>query len=107
MSQWYGPLFVAKSAVLSAAFAYFSCQFVMGIGCTPRYPDPTQACAAACDRLAELECEAAQPTPEGATCLMICLDTEGTHWTTMHPACVAVAESCEEASRVSADGCAP
>jgi len=76
-------------------------------GCTPRYPDPTQACAAACDRLAELECEAAQPTPEGATCLMICLDTERTHWTTMHPACVAVAESCEEASRVSADGCSP
>jgi hypothetical protein len=80
---------------------------LLALSCTPHYPDPTQACAAMCEHLAALECEAAEPTPEGATCLMICLETERTQWSTMHPACVVRAETCEEASRLSAEGCEP
>lgn len=74
---------------------------------TPPEPVPVvgDACERACARGAELGCVFAEPTPEGATCVDVCRDTEATGWTSMHPECVAVASSCEEASRVSADGC--
>jgi len=69
-------------------------------------PKPVAACEAACARLVELGCDAGQPTPEGTTCVQVCEDTERTGWTTMHPDCVAEAASCEEAERVSGEGCA-
>lgn len=87
--------------------------YILAIVLTSCWPTPTtpsvgdpEACPDACERLRDLGCRAAEPTPEGVTCLAICLDTEATGWTTMHPSCIAVAETCEEASRGSADGCA-
>ena len=71
----------------------------------PPVPPATQACAAACDRLDQLGCAAGQPTPDGTICEVLCEQTEVTGWTTMHPRCVATALTCDEADRMSADGC--
>jgi len=73
----------------------------------PDVPVTTDACEAACTRGAELGCAWAYPTADGVPCEQVCEDTEATGWTSMHPGCVAQAESCEEASRVSARGCDP
>lgn len=79
------------------------------IGCThvPPQPPPDvlSDCAMACERLRYLECEAAQPTPDGHTCLEMCETTEATGYTTTHPECIAMASDCEDADRLSQEGC--
>lgn len=58
-------------------------------------------CQAACDRLAELGCEEAQPTPGGASCVEVCNNTEQSGAVTLDPACVATIATC-----AAIDGCA-
>jgi hypothetical protein len=72
---------------------------------TPVNPGGLSACPAACARLADLQCPWAGPTPSGATCVDRCEATERTQYATGHPQCVAVARDCDEADRVSAEGC--
>lgn len=76
-------------------------------GYQPPNPSPgdIDACAAKCARLAELGCETAGPTPEGATCEDRCETAERSGYTTTHPACVAEATSCEDAEERSKRGC--
>jgi len=77
------------------------------LSCSPRpvAPGGPDACPAACARLRALGCAAGSPTPAGRTCEAWCDATERTGYATMHPACVAVARDCDEADRVSAEGC--
>ncbi len=65
----------------------------------PERPDAGDVadCEAACQRLAELGCEEAQPTPHGATCVEVCDNVESSGATTLVPGCVAEADSCEQA----------
>jgi len=81
--------------------------FVVGLahpGCVPTpvtpHPQPVDAgtpadCKAACDRLAELDCPEAQPTPEGGTCVDVCLNVEQSGYTTLDPLCLARATTCD------------
>jgi len=82
---------------------------LLGGACTPARPplnpDGGASCPAACARLRVLGCPWAAPTPAGATCEQRCEATESTGYTTAHPQCVAVARDCDEADRVSAEGC--
>ena len=71
----------------------------------PKPPAPHEVCMSACERLGELGCPEAEPTKKGATCVQVCVETESTGWTTMHPSCIAAAKTCEDASKVSAKGC--
>lgn len=71
---------------------------------SPSPPVYVDDCAAACARLDELGCGETS-TPAGTSCDAWCRDTEATGYTTMHPECIAVADTCEEAARVSAEGC--
>jgi hypothetical protein len=68
-------------------------------------PVDGDACERACATGARLGCPFAESTPDGTSCVQVCIDTERSGWTTMNPSCVAAATTCEEASRVSADGC--
>jgi len=81
----------------------------IGMNCTPApepvTPDVVDDCARACIRLSELGCYAGATTPNGATCEEVCHETEATGWSTMHPACIALAKDCKEADRLSAEGC--
>lgn len=86
------------------------CAVLIGIaGC----PDPatpptyTEPCQRACARGRDLGCDWSVTTPAGATCEQVCEATERSGYATIHPECLAVVESCEDAERVSADGCAP
>jgi hypothetical protein len=76
-------------------------------GWFPPAPVPVDgdACERACATGTRLGCPFAEPTPDGTTCVQVCIDTERTGWTRWHAECVAEATTCEEASRVSADGC--
>ena len=52
-------------------------------------------CAAACERLEALECEEAEPTPNGTTCVQVCRNTENSP-ITLNPACVVGIATCEQ-----------
>ncbi len=82
---------------------------IMVAGCAPAKSPSTitdpGSCEDACNRLQAMGCVAGQPTPKGTPCVQVCLDTERTGYTTMHPACVADARTCDEADLVSAEGC--
>ena len=84
---------------------------VLATACGPTLPPVTpngpDMCPAACERLRAMKCPAGEPTPAGQTCETWCDATERTGYTTMHPGCVAASRSCEEADRVSAEGCGP
>jgi hypothetical protein len=54
-------------------------------------------CYAACETGRRLGCAWTETTPAGLTCEAWCERTEATGYTTMHPACVAAAKTCEEA----------
>lgn len=71
----------------------------------PRPVPGADACALACDHGAELGCAFAQSTPNGASCTDVCLATEATGWSTMHPTCILRASTCADAERYSSEGC--
>lgn len=56
--------------------------------------DPA-SCDDACAHLAELGCEEAEPTAEGATCVEVCRNVEGSSIVSLNPSCVVLVESCE------------
>ena len=68
-------------------------------------PGTPDVCAQACIHLREMSCIAGADTPDGTPCETVCADTEATGYTTMYPACIVNAASCEEADHVSAYGC--
>lgn len=94
---------------------------LLAIGCStvtppvppgPDYPpiEPTKPgdCAAACATLRQLECPWAETTPgpdgvlgnaDDGTCEAVCADRERMPETTLNPACVSRATSCDEAER--------
>lgn len=61
----------------------------------PNEGDP-ESCADACARLAELECPEAEPTPEGASCVEVCENVEGSGTVTLNPACVIGITACAQ-----------
>jgi hypothetical protein len=71
---------------------------------TPTPPAPLRACVQWCDRLTELGCDVG-PTPDGHMCLDVCETTEATGYTTLHPECAPLVMTCDDADRLSADGC--
>jgi hypothetical protein len=73
---------------------------------TPQ-PPAGKDCAAACERLEQLRCEAAKPTQQGASCVEWCTSVENSGFATMRPECVVKAMSCAEADRMSSEGCSP
>jgi hypothetical protein len=72
------------------------------IGCAPTPgPAPVDAgllddCRRACQRLAELKCPEAEPTPDGGTCVDVCWNAESSGYVTMRPACVAEITACDQ-----------
>lgn len=46
-------------------------------------------CQAACDRFDALDCEQAQPTPEGVSCVDVCLNVEREGILSIDPVCIA------------------
>lgn len=83
---------------------------VMLLSCAPILPEPApvvvgDTCVKACEKLRALGCEAGKDTPDGASCVDVCYQTEATGWTTMHPRCVSIAGTCAEAEKVSQYGC--
>jgi hypothetical protein len=77
----------------------------LAVGCNPLLPAPAPApqkrddvpCSEACARLASLECEEAQPTPDGTTCVEICDGLNASGSVTYPTGCVAAAKDCAEA----------
>ena len=70
-------------------------------GSQPTDAGDPDACAAACATLDRLGCEASNPTPEGGSCVAVCLNVETSGYVTLHPACVAVSTSCDAAAACS------
>jgi hypothetical protein len=67
-------------------------------------PLPTgneQDCANACTNLRYHGCPAGNPTPEGAPCETVCLNTESSGYASMNPRCVAKALDCSTADACS------
>lgn len=64
----------------------------------PVRPD-VPSCASACGRLADLGCEAGQPTPKGASCEEVCLNAERSGFALWDVGCVTRAPDCEAADR--------
>ena len=83
--------------------------FVGAVACGPMEPPvapvPEEACAAMCERFVELDCLEGKDTPGGKSCMVRCRETESSGFSTMHPHCVPQAQSCEEARRLTAEGC--
>jgi hypothetical protein len=103
MDRW-----LAAVVVVSIA-AGVACGMLLALpGCMswlPARSPAADACEAACARLEALGCDAARLGPSGSTCEAACELVELSGRATLHPACVALATSCEEADRVSLDGC--
>lgn len=55
------------------------------------------ACWRACQRLVQLGCPAALPTPEGVTCTQVCTNAEQSGVVSFGPDCVAHSVSCAAA----------
>lgn len=60
-------------------------------------PGSEEDCKAACANGRTLRCEFSENTPDGGTCEAMCRNAESSGYTSMHPACVAQAKSCEQA----------
>lgn len=63
------------------------------------HPPPVEAgtaadCEAACQRLTDLDCPEAQPTPDGGSCVDVCRNAEGTGYVTLDPHCIAQGTTC-------------
>lgn len=72
----------------------------------PPAPDPAvdppageADCGAACARASALGCEAAEPTPEGASCEQVCREVQDSGIVRWDLECRASAQSCEETDR--------
>lgn len=78
---------------------------VLSCGGVQPAPDPTDPCEAMCATGERLHCDFADTTPGGVSCVAMCITTERTGYTTMHPLCVAQATSCADADRRSQYGC--
>jgi len=55
-----------------------------------------EPCERGCLRLAELGCEEAEPTDEGASCVDVCRNVEDSGAVTLEPECVAQIAQCED-----------
>lgn len=55
-----------------------------------------EPCERACQRLAALGCEEAQPTDDGASCVDVCSNVEGSGAVTLDPECVVQIAQCED-----------
>lgn len=89
-------------------------KWIFALALSACYPQPVnpvpdyfdaELCNQACDHGKVLECDFAEPTPNGVECSQVCIETELTGWSRWHPECVLKASTCEEANRLSADGC--
>lgn len=65
-------------------------------------PSPTRppSCEDACARLDELDCPAAKPTPNGASCAEVCTNAEKSGLALWGLSCIVTAPSC-----IAADAC--
>ena len=68
-------------------------------GATCRVPvrPATASCATACERLVELGCPAAEPTPKGASCEEVCLNAERSGLALWGVNCITSAPDCAAA----------
>jgi hypothetical protein len=55
-----------------------------------------EPCERACLRLAELGCEEAQPTDDGASCVDVCRNVEDSGAVSLDPECVVQIAQCED-----------
>jgi hypothetical protein len=78
----------------------------LAVACNPLLPEPETrplpprddiSCETACERLASLQCEEAQPTPDGTTCAEVCHGVNESGSVTYPTGCVAAAKTCAEA----------
>jgi hypothetical protein len=60
-------------------------------------PEPRNGCGEMCARLAELGCDAANPTPEGATCLDVCRNVVEQTTVRLNFDCIVASRTCSEA----------
>ena len=72
------------------------------VGCTVQPvpvdpPLPPSGCARVCERLAELKCPEAEPTPEGQTCEQVCDNVQASGIVQLNTGCIANAASCDAA----------
>jgi hypothetical protein len=71
-----------------------------GPGTTDAGTDAEEAkrpCLAACRRLSKLACESARPTPEGASCTLVCENVQASGVISWNIECIRKAESCAAA----------
>jgi hypothetical protein len=76
-------------------------------GCPPKPPPPPEkpgpaggpGCDVGCARLAELGCDAAKPTPQGASCIEVCQNVQASGITSWDIPCMQRATSCPEADK--------
>lgn len=62
----------------------------------PVPPDPSAVtCADVCERMSKLDCAAAKPTAEGASCLDVCRNVQDSGIVRWDLACMAHAASCD------------
>jgi len=59
-------------------------------------PEEETPCQKACDRMAELGCEEAEPDEEGSSCVEVCENVESRGDFSLNPECRAQQDSCEE-----------
>ena len=71
----------------------------------PLLPEVRVDCENMCDTAKELGCEVGTPSPDGVTCVELCILTETSGFSTCHPACAALAKTCDELDQLSAEGC--
>lgn len=65
-------------------------------------PTGTEAdCSAMCVHLRAIHCPAGDPTPKGAPCEAVCLNTESSGYASENPRCQSTAATCD-----AADACA-
>ena len=75
---------------------------VAGCPIPPPVPPPGSAtCGDVCKRLAELECPAAKPTPNGVSCTAVCENVQASNLIRWNLDCMAAALTCETADRCS------
>lgn len=71
-----------------------------GCATVPTPPPPplgAPSCDTACERLEQLHCPSAKPTPAGASCVQVCTNIEDSGYVEYGVACVTNAESCDKA----------
>jgi hypothetical protein len=80
----------------------------LAVGCRTVVPDPVPTprapCVKMCDHMRVLNCEVAQPTPEGTTCEQVCENTEASGIIRLDLACLTAAPNCGAADTCAAPG---